>query len=75
MAKKNTWADTFFLMTIGLLLAWSMVGGIIDTTVFAQTHLLNLFRLAVILLVLRLIVLHKYLIFASFSAVLVGGTI
>ena len=35
---KENYFDFFYLMTIGVLTAWVMVSGIIDTTIFARTH-------------------------------------
>ena len=59
-------------MTIGVLLAWSMVIGIINTTVFAQTYLANLARITLILAVACLIVSHRYLVFASLVVAMSG---
>ena len=50
----------FFLMTIGVLLAWVMVSGIVDTTVFARRHMINFIRVFFIVGMFGLVLLHKY---------------
>ena len=69
----------FYLMTIGVLLAWVMVTGIIDTTIFARTHFLNLVRVFVMVglfgLIFRYEVLTKiaFWLFVGATAFVVTG--
>ncbi|MCL2568495.1 MAG: hypothetical protein FWE12_03530 [Oscillospiraceae bacterium] len=53
--RKLRPADTVFLMTVGVLLAASLVAGILNTTVFYDDHLATLGRMFVIVGALRLI--------------------
>ena len=63
--KKAKGMDLLFLMTVGVFLAWSVVAAIIDTTVFSQDHLAGFIRMFFVIGLLRLIVSHKYFIWAS----------
>ena len=49
----------FYLMTVGVLIAWVMVSGIVDTTIFQRTHLLNLMRVFVVVLAFGLILTYE----------------
>ena len=50
----------FYLMTVGVLLAWVMVAGIIDTTIFERNHFASLIRIFFIVGLFGLFFLHKY---------------
>ena len=63
--KKTKRLSFPFLMSIGTLLAWSMVAGIIDTTRFQQDQLMNFAYVFGIVGVLGLIFSHRYLIWAG----------
>jgi len=59
-ARKNTWyLNTIFLMTAGVLLAWSLVSAIVSTTVFEQSHFANLIRMVCIVGVLGFLFSRK----------------
>ena len=51
----------FYLMTVGVLLAWVMVSGIIDTTIFQRNHVASLIRMFFIVGIFGLFFLHKYI--------------
>ena len=59
-------------MTIGVLLAWSLVTGIVSATIFADAHALTLLRLFLIMGVFWLIVSNDYLFLGSVVALVVG---
>ena len=59
--KRDSAFGFFYLMTVGVLLAWVMVAGIIDTTVFQRDHIVGLIRMFFIVGIFGLFFLHKYL--------------
>jgi len=63
-----------YLMTIGVLLSWVMVAGIIDTTIFARNHSLTLRWLIVIVPIYGILFLNKYTRLILWS-LLAGGLI
>jgi len=64
--KKNIGPfNIVFLMTAGALLAWSLVSGIVSTTVFDQNHIVSLIRMFCIVGVLGFIFSRKYYIWIS----------
>ncbi|MCL2618544.1 MAG: DUF3488 and transglutaminase-like domain-containing protein, partial [Defluviitaleaceae bacterium] len=62
-------ADTVFLMTVGVLLSWSLTSSIISNTVFEQQHLGNLAATLAVTAALRLAFHNKY-VFAIVLSVL-----
>jgi len=58
--RKSTFG-LFYLMTVGVLLAWVMVAGIIDTTIFQRNHGANLIRMFFIVGIFGMFFFHKYL--------------
>ena len=70
--RKNRLWDTVFLMTVGVLLAWSVVAAILNTTVFQDAHLQNLIRVFVIIGVVRLLFSHKLLQWGSAVCLIFG---
>ena len=69
----------FYLMTVGVLTAWVMVAGIVDTTIFQRTHLLNLIRVFFTVLAFGLILKHEvvtkiaFWLFAAATIFIVTG--
>ncbi|MCL1990288.1 MAG: transglutaminase-like domain-containing protein [Defluviitaleaceae bacterium] len=70
--KEGRTVGFFYLMTVGVLLAWSMVANIIDTTIFARTHMLNLMRMFFIVGIFGLFFMHKYLRRIGFALLIIG---
>ena len=66
---KRDWSSnashTIFLMTIGVLFAWSLAAAVVNTTMFSQDHLVGLVRMFIIIGVLRLIFSHRYIVWAG----------
>ena len=56
---NNRIFNFFYLMTVGVLIAWVMVSGIVDTTIFQRTHFLNLIRVFFTVLVFGIILTHE----------------
>jgi len=56
--KKTDW-DTVFLLTVGVLLAWSLVAALINTTTFSQNHLAALARVLFLMCVFKLMFSYK----------------
>jgi len=72
-----TSGDLLFLLTVGVLFAWSMVGGILSTTVFPQQYVANFGRVLVMVGLfafigskksLRIVALIAFLAFAGLLA-------
>ena len=59
--RRESTFGFFYLMTVGVLLAWVMVAGIIDTTIFERNHFASLIRMFFIVGIFGLFFLHKYL--------------
>ncbi|MCL2402010.1 MAG: hypothetical protein FWC90_05135, partial [Oscillospiraceae bacterium] len=70
--KKNREADTLFLMTIGVLLAWSIVAALINTTMFNQSHVVGLARVFVVTGVFRLALAGRTRRWISLALVVAG---
>lgn len=71
--SESTHAFGFFsLMTVGVLLAWVMVAGIIDTTVFQRHHAAGLVRMFFIVGTFGLVFSHKYLMRAAIAVLTCG---
>ena len=62
----------FYLMTIGVLLTWVMVSGIVDTTVFARNHFSNFIRVFFIVGLFGLALIHKYTRIISLALFVIG---
>ena len=58
--KRKSSFGFFYLMTVGVLLAWVMTSGIIDTTIFQRNHTAGLVRMFFIVGFFGLFFLHKY---------------
>ena len=68
--SENQVFNFFYLMTVGVLLAWVMVAGIVDTTIFVRAHETNLVRVFFVVLLFGLIFSHKIvarIAFVSFA--------
>jgi len=65
----------FYLMTVGVLLAWVMVSGIVDTTVFARNHTTNLIRIFFIVGSFGLLLSHKITRRISLGLFLIGALV
>jgi transglutaminase-like putative cysteine protease len=63
--KKYNHSDTFFLLTVGVLLAWSLIAGMINVTLFSQSYLATLIQIFFIVVGLRIIFSHQFFIWAS----------
>ena len=59
--KKESSFGFFYLMTVGVLLAWVMAAGIIDTTIFQRDHVAGLIRMFFIVGIFGLFFIHKYI--------------
>jgi len=70
--KKNRLWDTVFLMTVGVLFAWSVVAAILSTTVFQDAHLQSLIRVFLVIAVVRLLFSHKLLQWGSAIGLFLG---
>ena len=68
--QKKKIADGLFLMTIGLMLAWSLVIGILSVTVLPIDYVPNLLRMFLLLLLGMLIFSHRYLTWVAGAIVL-----
>ena len=71
LRKQRLW-DTRFLMTVGVLLAWGLVTGILSTTIFPLDPVENLLRIVVIMGLVRLIFAHKFLLWGSVLCLIFG---
>ena len=69
LTRNPKLADTLFLMTIGVLLAWSLVSSIISNTALTQDHVGLLMRMIVVMSALRLVFHNKYTIYAVFGII------
>lgn len=65
----------FYLMSVGVLLAWVMVSGIVDTTVFARNHTANLVRIFFIVGFFGLILSHKMIRRIGFVLFLIAALV
>ena len=68
---KHTHSDTFFLLTVGVLLAWSLVAGMISVTVFSQGYFITLIQVFFIVAVLRMLLVDKFIIWISLAGIFV----
>ena len=77
--NKDPFFNLFYLMTIGVMIAWVMVTNIVDTTVFERAHFLNLIRVFLVVglfgIIYRYEVLTKivFWLFAAFTIFIVTG--
>ena len=62
---RAKYMDTVFLMTVGVFLAWSLVSAVISTTIFSHNHLAHFLRILFVIGLLRVLVSHKYLVWAT----------
>ena len=61
-------ADTLFLMTIGVLFAWSLASSILSNTIFPQEPVTFLIRMLLIMAVLRVVFHNKFTLLATLVA-------
>ena len=60
-------ADSIFLLTIGVLLAWSLIIAIVSTTVFEMNYVQHLLKIFLIILFGRLLCIHRMVLWAAFA--------
>ena len=68
--SRFTWRDTLFFLTVGSVLVWSIVLGIIGGTELVFSPFASLWRAFIVLLALRCIFLNKYTLI--FTLVVLG---
>lgn len=71
-SARYSLSDTIFLLTIGTLLVFSVVAGILSTTQIASGWFLILFRTVLILGILRLIFLNKITLLFMLAVIVVS---
>jgi len=64
----------FYLMSVGVLLAWVIVSGIVDTTIFVRNDTQNLIRLFFLVGIFGLLLSHKIIRRITF-VIFVAGTL
>ena len=69
-SRKNF--DTIFLMTVGVLLAWSIVAAFLNVTTFSQGHFIGLIRLFILVGFFRVILSNKYRLLAFAGVVILA---
>ena len=72
-SKKNPSFGFFYLMTVGVLLAWVIVAGIIDTTIFQRNHTASLIRMLFIVGIFGLVFSYKYIMRAGIGLFTLGA--
>jgi len=70
--NESRWQNLIFLMTIGVLLGFSVFAGILHTGGFAQSQLMSLLQMFLAVAVLRLLFSNKYLIWISTGLLTIG---
>ncbi|MCL2853315.1 MAG: transglutaminase domain-containing protein [Defluviitaleaceae bacterium] len=73
LTRNPKLADTLFLMTVGVLLAWSLVSSIISNTALTQDHVGLLMRMVLAMAVLRLIFHNRFTLYVTFSIIAVAS--
>ncbi|MCL2408095.1 MAG: transglutaminase domain-containing protein [Oscillospiraceae bacterium] len=67
--KKNRESGTVFLMTFGVLLAWSIVAALISTTTFNQGHVAGLVRIFVTVGVIKIVFSSRKLLWVCLALI------
>ncbi|MCL2616730.1 MAG: transglutaminase-like domain-containing protein, partial [Defluviitaleaceae bacterium] len=73
LAGNPKLADTMYLMTVGVLLAWSLVSNVISNTMLTQDHVGLFWRVLIVMVVLRVVFHNRFTFYTVFGVFVVAN--